>query len=100
MQAPVLVCNQEHRFLVAEQMREIGVKPQVLMLEPTGRNTAPAITVAALYLAEKDPDALMLILSSDHVIRDNEAFAKCVQRAVEVARQELSCRLWRRAHRS
>lgn len=87
MQAPILVCNHEHRFLVAEQMREIDIKPQVLMLEPVGRNTAPAITAAALYLAEREPDAMMLILSSDHVVRDNVAFAAAVQNAVAIARQ-------------
>ena len=87
MQAPILVCNHEHRFLVAEQMREIDIKPQVLMLEPVGRNTAPAITAAALYLAEREPEAMMLILSSDHVVRDDEAFARCVQNAAAIARQ-------------
>ena len=66
--APLMVCNHEHRFLVAEQMREINVAPQALMLEPLGRNTAPAIAVAALYLAARDPEAVLLVLASDHVI--------------------------------
>lgn len=84
---PLMVCNHEHRFLVAEQMREIDVAPQVLMLEPIGRNTAPAIAVAALYLAERAPDALMLVLASDHVISNVPAFHECAQRAFEVANQ-------------
>lgn len=84
---PLMVCNHEHRFLVAEQMREIEVTPQALMLEPVGRNTAPAIAVAALYLAERDPEALMLVLASDHVISDVPAFHDCVAQAVESARQ-------------
>ncbi len=84
---PVMVCNHEHRFLVAEQMREIEIAPQVLMLEPVGRNTAPAIAVAALYLAELDPDALLLVLSSDHVIADVPAFQQCVKQAAKVAEQ-------------
>ena len=83
--APLMVCNHEHRFLVAEQMREIEVAPQVLMLEPLGRNTAPAIAVAALYLAARDPEALLLVLASDHVIADVSAFHECVAQAVEVA---------------
>jgi mannose-1-phosphate guanylyltransferase/mannose-6-phosphate isomerase len=87
LEAPILVCNHQHRFLVAEQMREIEMPPQVLMLEPIGRNTAPAVTVAALYLAERDPDALMLVLSSDHAILDATAFQQSVCQAVAVARQ-------------
>jgi mannose-1-phosphate guanylyltransferase/mannose-6-phosphate isomerase len=87
MAAPILVCNHEHRFLVAEQLREIEMPPQVLMLEPVGRNTAPAVTVAALYLAERDPDAVMLVLSSDHAILDAPGFQENVQKAVEVAQQ-------------
>ncbi len=83
--APLMVCNHEHRFLVAEQMREINVAPQTLMLEPFGRNTAPAIAVAALYLAERDPEAVLLVLASDHVIANVPAFHECVEQAVEVA---------------
>jgi mannose-1-phosphate guanylyltransferase/mannose-1-phosphate guanylyltransferase/mannose-6-phosphate isomerase len=83
---PLMVCNHEHRFLVAEQMREIDIAPQVLMLEPIGRNTAPAIAVAALYLAERDPQALMLVLASDHVIAKVEAFHECAAQAIEVAK--------------
>ena len=66
--APVLVANEEHRFIIAEQLREIGVVPQALLLEPMGRNTAPAACVAALALTETEPDPLMLVMASDHAI--------------------------------
>jgi mannose-1-phosphate guanylyltransferase/mannose-6-phosphate isomerase len=82
---PVFVCHQDHRFLVAEQMREINVTPHVLMLEPVGRNTAPAIAVAALHLVQDDPDALLLVLASDHVIQDTPAFLERVDLAIKVA---------------
>jgi mannose-1-phosphate guanylyltransferase/mannose-6-phosphate isomerase len=71
---PVVVCNNEHRFLVAEQMREINVKPAAIFLEPMGRNTAPAAAIAALHLVTRDPEAVMLLLPADHLIRDNAAF--------------------------
>ena len=60
---PILICNEEHRFIVAEQMREIMVKPQSILLEPFGRNTAPAITFAALKSLEKYEDPTILVLS-------------------------------------
>lgn len=84
--APVFVSNQEHRFLVAEQVREVGATPESLMLEPVARNTAPAIAAAALNLLQKNPDALMLVLPSDHVISDVAAFQECVARAQKAAR--------------
>src|ERR1700739_3332955 len=58
---PLLIANEEHRFIIAEQLREIGTPPRALRLEPVGRNTAPAACVAALTLAESDPGALMLL---------------------------------------
>jgi mannose-1-phosphate guanylyltransferase/mannose-6-phosphate isomerase len=83
---PLLVANEEHRFIIAEQLREIGVVPRALLLEPVGRNTAPAACVAALALAESEPDALMLLLPSDHMIADEEAFAAAIARAAAAAR--------------
>jgi len=83
--APLLVCNSEHRFLVAEQLREIGIAPDALFLEPVGRNTAPAVAVAALSLAASDPDALMLVLPADHLIQDVAAFHQAVLTAAQVA---------------
>jgi len=83
---PMIVCNQEHRFVIAEQMRELQVTPEAIVLEPLGRNTAPAVTVAALLLAAKDPDAIMLVLPSDHVIGNIERFRDAVATAVTAAR--------------
>ncbi|WP_431476273.1 mannose-1-phosphate guanylyltransferase/mannose-6-phosphate isomerase [Massilia eburnea] len=81
MMQPLVVCGNEHRFLVAEQMREIGVNPLGILLEPVGRNTAPAVAAAAHYLAAIDPQAVMLVLPADHVIKDVDAFYAAVQRA-------------------
>jgi mannose-1-phosphate guanylyltransferase/mannose-6-phosphate isomerase len=83
---PLLVANEEHRFIVAEQLREIKADAQALLLEPIGRNTAPAACVAALMLAEREPEALMLLLPSDHIIADEGAFAVAIDRAVAAAR--------------
>jgi len=78
---PVFVCNEEHRFLVAEQVRALGKEPEAILLEPQGRNTAPALTIAALYLLDKDPDALMVAMPADHVIPDPESFTAAVEQA-------------------
>jgi mannose-1-phosphate guanylyltransferase/mannose-6-phosphate isomerase len=74
--APLVVCGNEHRFLVAEQLREIGIKPLGILLEHVGRNTAPAVAAAAHYLLRIDPDAVMLVLPADHVIENNAAFRR------------------------
>lgn len=84
--APMLVCNEEHRFLVAEQARAAGIEPSRIVLEPMGRNTGPAVAIAALLEAESDPDALMLVLPSDHVIKKTEAFIDAVDKAAVHAR--------------
>jgi mannose-1-phosphate guanylyltransferase/mannose-6-phosphate isomerase len=84
--APLIVCNNDHRFLIAEQMREIGVTPLGIYLEPIGRNTAPAAAIAALTLVQQDADAVMLLLPADHLIRDVAAFHAAIdagRRAVE-----------------
>ena len=70
---PIVISNQSQRFLVAEQMREINVKPHSILLEPFGRNTAPAITLAALRAVDTNTDPTLLVLSSDHKIDDEEA---------------------------
>jgi mannose-1-phosphate guanylyltransferase/mannose-6-phosphate isomerase len=85
--APVVVCNEEHRFLIAEQLREIDQTPVALMLEPTGRNTAPALTVAALHLAASDQQAVMLVMPADHVIADPDIFQETVKAACPHAAQ-------------
>ena len=84
--APLMVCNEEHRFLVAEQLREIGIQPSHIVLEPVARNTAPAVAVAAFLLAARDPDALMLVLPSDHMIGDTGAFQAAIQTAADAAK--------------
>lgn len=81
---PIVVCGNEHRFLVAEQLRALNVTPRTIMLEPIGRNTAPAIAVAAMALVDK-LDALMLVLPSDHVIVNVEAFETAVKHAAVAA---------------
>lgn len=83
--APLLICNQEHRFIIAEQVRQSGLSPQGIVLEPVARNTAAAAAVAALMLAEADPDTLMLMLPADHLIRDQDAFLAAVDAAAAVA---------------
>ncbi len=83
--APMLICNREHRFLVAEQLREIETVPQAIVLEPAGRNTAPAAAVAAMELVAIDPDALLLILPSDHAITDTPAFHAAIEHARALA---------------
>ena len=85
MAAPLMVCNVEHRFMIAEQMRQIGTKPCAIVLEPVGRNTAPAIAVAALMLSRDDPDALMLVLPADHLINDVAAFHAAIRAAAQAA---------------
>lgn len=86
--APLLVCNEEHRFLVAEQVRQLDREHLDIILEPVGRNTAPALTLAALALAKNDADALMLVMPADHVIQHIEAFHHAVADAVELAQNE------------
>jgi mannose-1-phosphate guanylyltransferase/mannose-6-phosphate isomerase len=84
--SPLVVANEEHRFIIAEQLREIAAVPRALLLEPVGRNTAPAACVAALALTEAEPDPLMLVMPSDHTIGDLAAFADAVERAATAAR--------------
>ncbi len=83
---PLLVANEEHRFIVAEQLREAGARSRALLLEPVGRNTAPAACIAALMLAESEPQGLMLLLPSDHIIGDEAAFAVAIGQAEAAAR--------------
>ena len=95
---PIVICSEDHRFLVAEQLREIGVRPQATVLEPKGRNTAPALAIAALLAtraaangtkpgdAQGSADPVLLVSPADHVILDTTAFAASVDAAVEAAR--------------
>ena len=81
------VCNEEHRFLLAEQIRTISVSARAIVLEPIGRNTAPAVTVAALGLIEDDPDAVLIVMPSDHVVRNVPEFTSAVHKAAAAAMQ-------------
>ena len=77
--APMVICNDEHRFAVAEQLRQRQVTPAAIILEPEGRNTAPALALAALHAVATAPDAVLLVLPADHVIRDPGAFVGAVR---------------------
>jgi mannose-1-phosphate guanylyltransferase/mannose-6-phosphate isomerase len=95
---PIVVCSEDHRFLVAEQLREIGVRPQTTVLEPKGRNTAPALAIAALLARQaeqkgattpagrKSSEPILLVSPADHVIFDQKAFAASVDAAADAAR--------------
>ncbi len=84
--APLLLCGEDHRFLIAEQMQTIGVAPHAIVLEPSGRNTAPAAAIAALLTAERDAEGIVLLLPSDHVVKDGAAFDMAVALAKVAAR--------------
>jgi mannose-1-phosphate guanylyltransferase / mannose-6-phosphate isomerase len=84
----LIICNTEHRFLIAEQTRQAGVTPHQIVLEPAGRNTAPAAAVAALILSQTDPEAAMLLLPADHIVQNHTAFLRAVDSAAAAARQD------------
>ncbi|KMW47009.1 mannose-1-phosphate guanylyltransferase/mannose-6-phosphate isomerase [Ralstonia insidiosa] len=83
---PIMITNEDQRFIVAEQMRSIAVEPSAIVLEPMGRDTAPAVAVAALLALQATPDALLLVLPSDHVIQDDAVFGKLATIAAGVAK--------------
>ncbi len=85
--APIVVCNDEHRFLIEEQIEEIGVRPRKLILEPVARNTGPALAAVAVWLSRQDPEALMLVQPADHSIGSAAAFHRAVQIGVGPAEQ-------------
>ena len=82
---PTVVCNDEHRFIVAEQARQIGVEDLSIILEPFGRNTAPAIAVAAVHAAQQAANPVLLVLTADHEIPDQQAFTDVVNQALPLA---------------
>ena len=84
--APMVLTQSDFRFIVTEQLAAIGMDPGVVMIEPASRNTAPAVLAAALYLQSRDPDALMLVAPSDHVIADQAAFRAAVAAGADAAR--------------
>jgi mannose-1-phosphate guanylyltransferase/mannose-6-phosphate isomerase len=82
---PVVICNAEHRFVIAEQLRELDLAPRAIVLEPAGRNTAPAAAVAALMVTEHDAEAVLIVAPADHAITDADAFRRAIAQAAVVA---------------
>ncbi|NHN92148.1 mannose-1-phosphate guanylyltransferase/mannose-6-phosphate isomerase [Acetobacter sicerae] len=89
LSAPVIVCNEEHRFLIAEQLREAGIESPKILLEPVGRNSAPAIAAAALLVAQTDPQAVLWLMAADAAITKPEALNAAMQNAIAGAEQGL-----------
>lgn len=85
LRPPIIVCNEDHRFMAAEQCRKINIKPDAILLEPVGRNTAPAIALAALKSLEIYEDPVLLVLPADHVIEKKDAFHSAVQEGEQFA---------------
>ena len=83
---PLVIGNNDHRFIIAEQLREIGVTPAALLLEPVGRNTAPAAALAALFATKHDVEAVTLLMPSDLFIADEPAFFSGLEHAAEIAK--------------
>ena len=83
--APIMLCNNDHRFLVREEIERAGIKPRAIILEPVGRNTAPAIAVAALAALRENPGAVLAVMPSDHVVKDDVRFVEGIRRAAKVA---------------
>ena len=84
---PIIVCNHEHRFLVAEQCQQINIKPRDIILEPLSKNTAPAILLAALRISEENDLTNLLVLSSDHVLKNEEQFCKVVKNSIKYSNE-------------
>jgi mannose-1-phosphate guanylyltransferase/mannose-6-phosphate isomerase len=82
---PIVVCNEAHRFTVAEQLRALKIKPSAILLEPVGRNTAPAVALAALKARQMDPESVLVVAPADHVIRDVAAFRQAAAIAATLA---------------
>ena len=85
--APIVICNDAHRFLVAEQLRQEDIKHGGILLEPVGRNTAPAIALAALHASLGGEDPILLVLAADHLISNEAAFHKAIEQAEKLAEQ-------------
>ena len=83
--APIMLCNNDHRFLVREEIERANIKPRAIILEPVGRNTAPAIAVAALAALRENPGAVLAVMPSDHVVKDDVRFVEGIRRAAKVA---------------
>ena len=81
LQAPFLICNEEHRFIVAEQIRQINLKESTIFLEPIARNTAPAIALAAIHIINRNPNSIMGIYPADHLIIGHTKFEQIIKNA-------------------
>ena len=88
LEEPIIICNEEHRFLVAEQMREINIIPKAIILETEGRNTAPAITLGAIKAFEEDKNSIILVLSADHIIKNVSIFKKVLNEGFNNAQED------------
>ncbi|TPW34345.1 mannose-1-phosphate guanylyltransferase/mannose-6-phosphate isomerase [Oecophyllibacter saccharovorans] len=86
VEAPLVVCNEEHRFVVAEQLQDVGITERRIVLEPMARNSAPAIAAAAFLVAEKDPEAVLWVMAADAAIKDQAKLEAALEKAVTVAR--------------
>ncbi len=84
---PILICNEDHRFIVAEQMKEININPKAILLEPIGKNTAPAITLAAIKALDDIEDSVLLVMSSDHKVDLNDKFVEVLEKGAKYAQQ-------------
>ncbi len=87
-EAPVFVCNEAHRFIVAEQLLQSGIEHDGILLEPMGKNTAPAIALAALHAMQQGQDPVLLVLAADHLIEDIAAFHQAIAKAEQLALQD------------
>ena len=85
MNNPILICNEEHRFIVAEQLRESKIFPNSIILEPFGKNTASAIIIGALIAMEKGRKSIYFVLSSDHIIKDEPEFINVIKSGLSFA---------------
>jgi mannose-1-phosphate guanylyltransferase len=96
----IVVCNDAHRFTVAEQIRALGFEASAILLEPVGRNTAPAVALAALKALEIDPEATLVVAPADHVIRDAQVFQQAAQIAAALAKDGVRPIRWRSSSKS
>ena len=87
IQSPMIVCNDEHRFMAAEQLRQEDITDSDIILEPIGRNTAPAIALAALRAADRDADGVLLVLPADHILEGAEAFSSAIETALDLSQK-------------
>ncbi|MCX9040096.1 sugar phosphate nucleotidyltransferase, partial [Citrobacter portucalensis] len=84
-EAPLVICNNIHRFIAAEQLMEIGIQKPNILLEPSGKNTAPAIALAAFEALKKDNDSILLVLPADHIINGKAQFQETIKQSLELA---------------